>query len=70
MLLSMSCTTLPPDPVKVDISWPAFPDPAGLIKDRGDGTVSMPADYWLAIVRYVVDAEAAHKKYEAERDAR
>lgn len=67
----MSCMTYPvkPEPPRVDISWPSFPDPAGLITEK-DGVVSMPADYWLAMARYIVDVEAAHEKYEAERDAR
>jgi len=48
-----------------ELPWGKFdPDPAGLVTEK-DGVVSMPAGYWLAIARYVVDAEAARKKYEA-----
>jgi hypothetical protein len=34
------------------------------------GVVSMPLGYWMALTRYVIDAEAARALYEAERDAR
>lgn len=73
LLLLTSCQTSPPAPSPrpepVPVAWPAFPDPAGQVTEK-DGVVSMPVEYWLALTRYVIDAEAARELYEAERSSR
>lgn len=65
-----SCVTRPPVVVKVDlpaITWPLFPDPAGLVTKQGD-IVSMPLSYWLSMTRYVIDVEAGIAEVEAARE--
>ena len=68
----MSCQSSPPSsprPEPTPIAWPSFPDPSGVVTEAG-GVVSMPLYYWMALTRYVIDAEAARELYEAERDSR
>jgi hypothetical protein len=48
------------------IDWPAFPDPTGHVK-LADGVVSMSAEYWLAVTRYVIEVEAGIDTVEAYR---
>ena len=73
-----SCQTLAPEviveyrdrPLPV-IDWPTFPDPAGVVKySLTTDTVVMPLDYWLAVTRYVIDAEAGIDVIEACRGQR
>lgn len=52
-----------------DVNWPAFPDPKGQVTKSGD-VVSMPLAYWLAVTRYVIDAEAGIQVIEAARAVR
>lgn len=70
LALLMSCQTSPPPvsprPDPVPVAWPSVPDPKGVVTESG-GVVSMPLSYWLAMTRYIIDAEAAHGLYEAER---
>lgn len=56
----------PVTPPAIEIVWPEFPDPTGKVTLDGE-TVTMPADYWLAVAQYVVDMEAARKLVEAGR---
>lgn len=67
----MSCqTSQRPAPPVVKIDWPVFPDPAGAVALSDDGlTVSMPTDYWLRVVQYVIDAEAGIEIFEGSRPA-
>lgn len=65
-LLLASCQTSPavpePKPASVDLTWPAFPDPIGLVLyDKATGLVSMPLDYWESLTRYVIDIEKNRK---------
>lgn len=54
----MCCQSSPknPDPVKVEITWPVFPDPKDQVTLK-DGVVTMPLSYWLQIANYAVDVE-------------
>jgi hypothetical protein len=61
------CRSLP-EPVKplaVVIEWPNFPDPTGKVSTV-DGVTTMPAEYWLAVAQYVIDAEAGIEKLPKE----
>ena len=72
LLLFLSRQTSPSPPAvrePVPVAWPTFPDPAGVVTESV-GVVSMPLSYWMALTRYVIDAEAARGLYESERDAR
>lgn len=49
------------------VSWPEFPDPKGQVERLPDGRVVMPLTYWLAVTRYVIDAESGIYIIEAAR---
>jgi hypothetical protein len=53
-----------------EVTWPAFPDPAGKVSRNADGWVIMPTSYWLDVTRYVIDTEAAIDIIEASRAER
>jgi hypothetical protein len=76
-----SCTTWQPEVVTVevvkyrdrpipDIAWPTVPDPADKVVRMTDGRVAMPLIYWLAVTRYIIDAEAGIEIIEASREAK
>lgn len=54
-MLLTSCESCPPA-IEVPVDWPAVPDPGELVVLEGE-TVSMPLDYYLALVRYFVAIE-------------
>lgn len=46
------------EPVKLALTWPAFPDPAGVVAfDEATGKISMPLAYWEKIAMYAIDVE-------------
>ena len=71
-LLSVSCQTSPKSipEIPINLDWPAPPDPKGKVirleepRMMPAGTVVMPLDYWLALSRYIVDAERVRKQVE------
>lgn len=69
VLLWTCCTTSPVvGPSLPPLDWPTFPDPVGRVTLAGE-TVTMPLDYWLAVARYAVDADAVRQIVEAWRAA-
>jgi len=53
------------EPVKIDLVFPVFPEPAGQATYNDDtGIVSMPLDYWLLITDYKIDVNGVKNKYE------
>ena len=67
-LLWTCCTTSPASLPLPPLDWPTFPDPVGRVT-LVDETVTMPLDYWLAVARYAVDADAVRQIVEAWRAA-
>lgn len=64
--LFLSCQSVPPpvvERVRPVVVFPEFPAPDCRVTESG-GVVSMPLEYWLAIVRYKIDVDAAQATYE------
>jgi hypothetical protein len=65
-LLLTSCPSVPPvKPVEVDITFPVFPDPAGIVRLNESCQVVMPLSYWLLIVEYKIEVDTAETLYRA-----
>lgn len=56
-------TILPPA-----IEFPLIPEPFGVEYSEDGSTVSIPAEYWVQLAKYMIDTEAAIEKYLAIRD--
>lgn len=56
--------TIAPPPIE----WPYFPDPSDRVTVHDDGTVTMDADYWVAIAEYAIDVNATRMIYEDFRE--
>lgn len=57
--------TVPPPP----INFPSPPDPQGWIELSEDGeTVYVPVEWWVRLAEYMVDVEAAERKYRQFRE--
>ena len=69
-----SCQTSPENPAPavnipapLAVSWPELPDPVGKVARLPDGRVALPAEYWMALSKYIIDVEAGIEIVEAYR---
>lgn len=80
LVVSTSCQTCPPSAAPIEVieyrdrpmpvvNWPTFPDPEGQVERMPDGRIVMTLTYWLAVTRYVIDAEAGIEIIEISREA-